>query len=100
MLKLAKQLFIQNELILRQLTSKSLGISLLNRNYSNPSYEGDGKTNCKVLNNDLEMGLMVNSYSEVNVENNFLPFSHRTKTFLTVLMSKKKCLLSAWFSTQ
>lgn len=30
------------------------------------SYEGDGKTKVKVLNIDLEMGLMINSYSEVS----------------------------------
>ena len=68
MLKLSTRLLSQNSSILRQLTSKSCGIRLLNRNYSNPSYEGDGKTNCKVLNNDLEAGLMVNSYSQVNIE--------------------------------
>lgn len=66
MLRLGKQLLIQNGLISRQLASKSSSISLLKRNYSNPSYEGEGKTNCKVLNNDMEMGLMVNSYSQVN----------------------------------
>lgn len=70
MLKLSKQLLVQNGLILRQLAAlKSSGIQLQNRNYSNPSYEGDGKTNCKVLNNDVEMGLMVNSYSQVSSEN-------------------------------
>lgn len=68
MLKLSKQLLIQNGLILRQFVSKSSAIWQLNRNYSNPSYEGDGKTNCIVLNNDVEMGLMVNSYSQVNIE--------------------------------
>lgn len=68
MLKLGKQLFIQNGLILRQLAPKSSAARQLNRNYSNPSYEGDGKTNCKVLNNDVEMGLMVNSYSQVSIE--------------------------------
>lgn len=68
MLKLSKQLFKQNGLILRQLAAlKSSSIQLQSRNYSNPSYEGDGKTNCKVLNNDVEMGLMVNSYSQVSV---------------------------------
>lgn len=29
------------------------------------SYEGDGKTKVKVLNIDMEMGLMINSISEV-----------------------------------
>lgn len=68
MFKLSKQLLIQNGLILRQLASKSSAIRQLNRNYGTPSYEGDGKTNCKVLNNDVENGLMVNSYSQVNIE--------------------------------
>lgn len=30
------------------------------------SYEGDGKTKVKVLNIDFEMGLMINSYSDVS----------------------------------
>lgn len=68
MLKLSKQLFKQNGLILRQLAAlKSSSVQLQCRNYSNPSYEGDGKTNCKVLNNDVELGLMVNSYSQVSI---------------------------------
>lgn len=68
MLKLSKQLFKQNGLILRQLAAlKSSSVQLQSRNYSNPSYEGDGKTNCKVLNNDVELGLMVNSYSQVSI---------------------------------
>lgn len=68
MLKLSKQLFEQNGLILRQLAAlKSSSVQLQSRNYSNPSYEGDGKTNCKVLNNDVELGLMVNSYSQVSI---------------------------------
>lgn len=68
MLKLSKQFFKQNGLILRQLVAlKTSSAQLQRRNYSNPSYEGDGKINCKVLNNDLEMGLMVNSYSQVSI---------------------------------
>lgn len=74
MLKLGKQLLNQNGLVLRQLASKTSSIFIINRNYSNPSYEGEGKTNCKVLNNDIEMGLMVNSYSQVNVQHYFSSF--------------------------
>lgn len=95
MLKLSKQLLAQNSLMLRQLAAlKSSGIRLQHRNYSNPSYEGDGKTNCKVLNNDIEMGLMVNSYSQVSIEKWFEYNS------ISVNVKLNGFLLLDWFSTQ
>lgn len=33
----------------------------------NCSYEGDGKTKAKVLNIDMDLGLMINAYSEVKI---------------------------------
>lgn len=37
----------------------------------NSSYEGDGKMKVKVLNNDPEMGLMINAFSEVGLLKHF-----------------------------
>lgn len=65
MFKLGKQLFVQNGSLVGRLRTQALLNSLANREYSS-SYEGDGKTTVKVLNNDPEMGLMVNSFSQVN----------------------------------
>lgn len=70
MFKLGKQLFYQNSLSFERLASNrlnQLGIGWTFRKYSSASYEGDGKTKVKVLNNDPEMGLMVNSFSQVCV---------------------------------
>lgn len=68
MIKLGKQLLLQNGSLLRRLTTNPSRAGLVNRKYSNSSYEGDGKTNVKVLNNDMEMGLMVNSFSAVSLK--------------------------------
>lgn len=97
MLKLGKRLLNQNGLILRQSASKACSIRILNRNYSNPSYEGEGKTNCKVLNNDMEMGLMVNSYSQVNIiQQQYLHHFHQGRfDFIMDFVF----FFSAWFST-
>lgn len=65
MFKLGKQIFFHNGTLFRQLRLHRIQNELTNRQYS-ASYEGDGKTKVKVLNSDPEMGLMVNSFSEVN----------------------------------
>lgn len=57
---LCRRLICNNSGLLHQLTSKCR----TNIRY-NTSYDGDGKTKVKVLNNDFEMGLMINSFSEV-----------------------------------
>lgn len=64
MFKLGKVLFSENGSLMRQLKWHRLQNGLTHRKCSS-SYEGDGKTTAKVLNNDPEMGLMVNSFSEV-----------------------------------
>lgn len=66
MIKLGKQLMLQNGSFLKRTASNTLCSDLMIRKHSNSSYEGDGKTNVKVLNNDMEMGLMVNSFSQVS----------------------------------
>lgn len=63
MSKLCKQ-FLLSGIQLRRF-AQNQPISYAHRKYSSSSYEGDGKTKVKVLNNDMEMGLMINSYSEV-----------------------------------
>lgn len=68
MLKLGRRIFLQNDSTVRLLGSNQLQIGLTNRNNSS-SYEGDGKTKINVLNNNPEMGLMVNSFSEVSEKN-------------------------------
>lgn len=65
MLKLSKEIFCQSGSMIRRLTLNQLQNGLAKKFSS--SYEGDGKTKVKVLNNDLEMGLMVNSFSEVSL---------------------------------
>lgn len=65
MIKLSKQILLPNGPFLRRLAFKPTFATSINRKYSSGSYEGDGKTNVKVLNNDLEIGLMVNSFSQV-----------------------------------
>lgn len=65
MIKLSKQILLQNRSSIRRLEIKPICANSINRKYSSGSYEGDGKTNVKVLNNDLEMGLMVNSFGPV-----------------------------------
>lgn len=65
MLKLGKQLCLQNGSFALRLAANQLRSSLISRNYSS-TYDGDGKTTVRVLNNDPEMGLMVNSFSEVS----------------------------------
>lgn len=65
MFKLSKEIFSQSGSMIRRLTLNQLQNGLV-KNYSS-SYEGDGKTTVKVLNNDPEMGLMVNSFSEVSI---------------------------------
>lgn len=66
MFKLGKQLFAQNGQLIGRIGSNQLSLgSHVHRPYSS-SYEGDGKTTVKVLNNDPEMGLMVNSFSAVS----------------------------------
>lgn len=65
MFKLTKQILFRPSLpriVLNQLQN-----GMIIRTCS-ASYDGDGKTTVKVLNNDPEMGLMVNSYSEVRDE--------------------------------
>ncbi|XP_031622284.1 NADH dehydrogenase [ubiquinone] 1 alpha subcomplex assembly factor 3-like [Contarinia nasturtii] len=64
MFKLGKEIFLQNGLLSRQFKSNKMHVSFVKRAYS-ASYEGDGKTKVKVLNIDPEMGLMVNSFSEL-----------------------------------
>lgn len=66
MIKLSKQILMQNGTFLRRLAYSPA--ILVKRQNSNSSYDGDGKTNVKVLNNDMEMGLMVNSFSQVNID--------------------------------
>lgn len=60
MFKISKEILFSNVSLIRRFNVKTI-----NRTYSS-SYEGDGKTKVKVLNNDPDMGLMVNSFSEVN----------------------------------
>lgn len=76
MIKLGKQLLLQNGSFVRRSTSNPSFTGLVSRKHSNSSYEGDGKTSVKVLNNDMEMGLMVNSFSQVNLD--CLSFHHHT----------------------
>lgn len=79
MIKLSRQLMGHNSTKVRHYVSNNLRIVSTHRNYSS-SYEGDGKTTVKVLNNDAELGLMVNSFSEVNdLQFNFLPGNYITQ---------------------
>lgn len=71
MIKINKRLFLQSGILFTRIESNQLHKCLANRNYSSSSYEGDGKTKVKILNNDPEMGLMVNSFSEVTFNNFF-----------------------------
>lgn len=64
MFKLGKDILLQNGLLSRQFKLHKMHNLFTKQSYS--SYEGDGKTKVKVLNNDPEMGLMVNSFSEVS----------------------------------
>lgn len=66
MFKLGQQILRSNGSIFRRFESQSMCCNLMHRNYSS-AYEADGKTCVKVLNNDSDMGLMVNAFSEVNV---------------------------------
>lgn len=49
---------------------------------TNDNYEGDGKTTVNILNNDFELGLLINSYSEVRRKRN-------TKSQNNQFMAKK-----------
>lgn len=50
-----------------QLLNKQLPNGFNRIRHSSSSYEGDGKTKVKVLNNDLDLGLMINTYNEVSL---------------------------------
>lgn len=65
MFKIIKERNFLNGSLIRRFDLNKVQSKTINRSYSS-SYEGDGKTKVKVLNNDPEMGLMVNSFSEVS----------------------------------
>lgn len=65
MFKISKEILFSNGSLIRRFNLNKVQCKTINRTYSS-SYEGDGKTKVKVLNNDPDMGLMVNSFSEVN----------------------------------
>ncbi|XP_055312011.1 NADH dehydrogenase [ubiquinone] 1 alpha subcomplex assembly factor 3-like [Sitodiplosis mosellana] len=64
MFRFGKEILFQNVSLIRRFKLNQPQNKLTNRLYSS-SYEGDGKTKVKVLNNDPDMGLMVNSFSEL-----------------------------------
>lgn len=64
MLQSAKQL-LQKSLILTTPKINLAGSKIINRQAS-AAYEGDGKTTVSIMNNEVENGLMVNSYSQVS----------------------------------
>lgn len=51
--------------ILRQ---RPQALPCITRTMNTTSYDYDGKTKVSILNNDFELGLLINSYSEVNFE--------------------------------
>lgn len=65
MFQRASILLLENGSLFRRLALNQTQKQCKNRNFSS-TYEHDGKSMVKVLNNDRDLGLMINSFSEVS----------------------------------
>lgn len=74
MLKLGNYLLKSNNSICHRLLNSGLSNGFNKVRHESSSYDGDGKISAEVMNNDLEYGLMIEAYNEVQCENPFFFF--------------------------